>query len=207
MNCSTSKVTFLSSPPLLSLFSTNTPTQHHKPHERHFLNLRSGSEHLLLLTASYIISTQKQLLSLLVSDLLWVFLGRRERGTLGGRWMAIQTWLKGLPIVLRLSVVREGHFDLPGGECTVQREREAERHPDTESEREMTSGQKGAPAFMCPPQVLNHHTSERTLVCVRELKLKRRVKPELWCVSFTPTKHSNENVHKWRGPWLRQWVS
>lgn len=75
--------------------------------------------------------------------------------------MGIQTRLKGLPIVLRPSVVREGHVDLRG--AGVERERET--YTNTHREREGTRGQRGTHFHLCTA-ASNQHTSEDTAGCV-----------------------------------------
>lgn len=75
------------------------------------------------------------------------------------------------PIVLQLSVVREGHFDLPRVSVLWgEREGERERHIGKQKEREMTSGQKEVHAFICPPLVQTSTPLRgRRCVCVRAM--------------------------------------
>lgn len=98
------------------------------------------------------------------------------------KWKAIRAQLKGLPIVLRLSEVREGHFNLPWGEGEMQWERDGQALKQKLRGGEGTWGQKGVPAFICQLQVLYHHTSdtsERTLCSVYIETEKRR---EAWAL-------------------------
>lgn len=153
--------------------------------------------------------------------------GRRRCSSGKDEWR-FKRGSKGPPIVRRLSVVGEGHFDLPGGRVHGVG-RAAERHtaPRWEGGGEEGKGDGTAGTergFLLssgrPPQVSNQHPtppSVRTYAracscvcassrCVFELKAKRRVR-----CSFAPPAlmwliHSNKNTPVkmcTSGKWLR----
>lgn len=95
--------------------------------------------------------------------------------------MAIRAQLKGLPIVLRLSEVREGHFNLPWGEGEMQRERDGQA---LKQKLRGGRGHEGKKGFLLSSASYRFYTTtpltpprEHCALCI--LKLKRGEKPEL----------------------------
>lgn len=140
--------------------------------------------------------------SLIFQGSFWKIEGRETKAKMNGN----SKWLKGPPVVLQLSVVREGHAG------SVWR-REAERGragggggADTQSERRAMTKRNSSfhlPATCFrPPHLWETAVLYSVCVCVRG-----RVTLELWCVSIVATEHLNENMHEWRVPQWHQWVS
>lgn len=131
------------------------------------------------------------------STCLWSFMHpcgmKRKRDRRKDEW-EFKRSSKGPPIVLQLSVVREGHVDsLALGK----------RPRGTDGERERWhQGEKRTHAFICPPLVQT--TAPLTgywCVCVYmcELKQQRQEKLELWCFSI----HTDQTLKWWTNRALR----